>query len=96
MSGRSGFSCGRAERGRGGDVAQLVERLLCKQDVRSSNLLVSKKVFRSANPGTLPRISARTRLPDVRRFWSEREALSRSEIDPKLSATGCLRFGPVT
>ncbi len=24
-----------------GDVAQLVERLLCKQDVRSSNLLVS-------------------------------------------------------
>ncbi len=28
-----------------GDVAQLVERLLCKQDVRSSNLLVSKGFF---------------------------------------------------
>ncbi len=29
-----------------GDVAQLVERLLCKQDVRSSNLLVSTKTVR--------------------------------------------------
>src|SRR5215469_11442511 len=29
------------ERVRRGDVAQLVERLLCKQDVRSSSLLIS-------------------------------------------------------
>ena len=40
-----GFSFRCAERAQGGDVAQLVERLLCKQDVRSSNLLVSKAFF---------------------------------------------------
>ncbi len=37
-----GFRCGTREViASRGDVAQLVERLLCKQDVRSSNLLVS-------------------------------------------------------
>ena len=33
----AGLSCG--------DVAQLVERLLCKQDVRSSNLLGSTNIY---------------------------------------------------
>src|SRR5579864_4524718 len=32
----------RTSAGPSGDVAQLVERLLCKQDVRSSSLLISK------------------------------------------------------
>lgn len=29
-----------------GDIAQLVERLLCTQEVRSSNLLISTKLLR--------------------------------------------------
>ncbi len=36
-----GTVVGRPKIKRGGDVAQLVERLLCKQDVRSSSLLIS-------------------------------------------------------
>jgi hypothetical protein len=29
-----------------GDIAQLVERLLCTQEVRSSNLLISTKLLK--------------------------------------------------
>ena len=34
-----------------GGIAQLVERLLCKQEVRSSNLLISTKIARRFAPG---------------------------------------------
>ncbi len=32
-----------------GDIAQLVERLLCTQEVRSSNLLISTKLLNKTN-----------------------------------------------
>ena len=32
-----------------GDIAQLVERLLCTQEVRSSNLLISTKLLTKTN-----------------------------------------------
>jgi hypothetical protein len=92
---RSGFSGGGAERGRGGDVAQLVERLLCKQDVRSSNLLVSRKFFDRLIPGTLLRIKRANEAarcsPD---FGLKREALSPSRIDPQVIGDRLLEVRP--
>ena len=35
----------KARLGNSGDIAQLVERLLCTQEVRSSNLLISTKLL---------------------------------------------------